>query len=267
MSITFRIDEFYIGCFPKRYQIPFSHSPMKIYAVNIKIILTILFVARSLVCMSQLENFQNTALVIEKVYLHTDLDYYLPGDTLWFKAYLIDASEMMLTDHSRNLHVEIISPEAVITDSRIVRIMNGLGNGDFILSENLKTGTYYLRAYTNYMRNFGEQLFFTREIRIAGNPDSAGMESYSTQPGSNTLHLQFFPEGGSLVDEVTSVVGFKVTDGQGYGCDITGVVYSGPGDSVTTFKSNHNGMGKFTLTPQKGWEYYAVVKDSNGNSL
>ncbi len=229
-----------------------------------KIILTFLLIARSLVCMSQLENYQD--LVIEKVYLHTDRDYYLPGDTLWFKAYLIDASEMMLSDHSRNLHVEIISPEAVITDSRTVRIMNGLGNGDFILSENLKSGTYYLRAYTNYMRNFGGQLFFTREIRIAGNPDSSVMEPYSARPGSNALHLQFFPEGGSLVDEVTSVVGFKVTDVRGYGRDVTGVVYSGPGDSVTTFKSNHNGMGKFILRPQKGREYYAVVNDTNGNS-
>jgi hypothetical protein len=240
---------------------------MKIFVVDIKIILTFILIARSLVCMSQSENYQDTTLVIEKVYLHTDRDYYLPGDTLWFKAYLIDASEMLLSDHSRNLHVEIISPEAIITDSRIVRITNGLGNGDFILSENLKSGAYYLRAYTNYMRNFGGQLFFTREIRIAGNPDSAVMVSYSVRPGSNTLHLQFFPEGGSLVDDVTSVVGFKVTDGQGYGCDITGVVYCGPGDSVTTFKSNHNGMGKFTLRPLKGREYYAVVKDSNGNSV
>ena len=48
--------------------------------------------------------------VIEKVYLHTDRTYYYPGDDIWFKAYLIDAFDRSLSDLSRNLHVELISP-------------------------------------------------------------------------------------------------------------------------------------------------------------
>jgi len=90
---------------------------------------------------------------IEKVYLHTDRTYYYPGDNIWFKAYLIDAFDRMLSTHSENLHVELISPSQEILSSRIIRLEGGLGNGDFKLSGNLNAGKYRIRAYTNYMRN------------------------------------------------------------------------------------------------------------------
>lgn len=75
--------------------------------------------------------------IVEKVYLHSDRDTYYPGDDLWFKAYLIDASDRSLTNHSQNLHVELISPAFIIVDSRIVKLNEGLATGDFHLSENL----------------------------------------------------------------------------------------------------------------------------------
>lgn len=75
--------------------------------------------------------------IVEKIYLHSDRDTYYPGDDLWFKAYMIDASDRSLTNHSQNLHVELISPAFIIVDSRIVKLNEGLATGDFHLSENL----------------------------------------------------------------------------------------------------------------------------------
>ncbi len=239
---------------------------MKIFTANIKTALALLFITGSLVCHSQANNVQDSATIIEKVYIHTDRDYYLPGDTLWFKAYLIDASHMLLSDHSKNLHVEIISHGSVIIDSRIVRIDNGLGKGDFILPDSLESGSYFIRAYTNHMRNFGEDIFFNKEIKIFSNTDSEVLASDSEEPGRKNLNLQFFPEGGSLVDEITSAVGFKATDGSGFGCDVSGIVYSSSGDSVTSFRSSHKGMGKFPLRPRQGMKYFAVVSDPDGKT-
>jgi hypothetical protein len=39
----------------------------------------------------------DTLKIIEKVYLHTDRNYYYSGEDIWFKAYLIDASDNLLT--------------------------------------------------------------------------------------------------------------------------------------------------------------------------
>ena len=55
--------------------------------------------------------------------------------------------------------------------------------------------------------------------------------------------ISFFPEGGSLVDGVPSVVAFKVTDANGRGLDVNGEIYTSGGEFVTAFRSSHKGMG------------------------
>lgn len=131
--------------------------------------------------------------IVEKVYLHTDRDCYYPGDDIWFKAYLIDASYRLLSNHSNNLHVELISPASKIIDSHIIRLNEGLGNGDFRLPENLKSGRYRLRAYTNYMRNFDDQLFFNKDITIINSSDNVEVFFDNTKYIKNKLEISFFP--------------------------------------------------------------------------
>lgn len=210
---------------------------------------------------SQSHQTNDSLRIVEKVYLHLDRDNYYPGDDIWFKAYLIDASGRLLSTHSSNLHVELISPDLKIIDSRIVRLIDGLGNGDFRLDEKLQSGRYQLRAYTNYMRNFGDQLFFNKDITVINSSDAVNAFSDSVNLIKNKLEINFFPEGGSLVDNVPSLIAFKAINAHGTGCDVTGKIYSSTGELVTTFKSTHNGMGTFTMNPVSGVSYYALVKN------
>src|SRR5512147_446098 len=73
--------------------------------------------------------------IAEKVYLHIDREIYNCGDDIWFKAYVIDALNNKPSPNTNNLHVELISPESIIVQSRIVRIENGTGHGDFKLTD------------------------------------------------------------------------------------------------------------------------------------
>jgi hypothetical protein len=204
--------------------------------------------------------------IVEKVYLHLDRESYYPGDDIWFKAYLVDASERLLCSNSINLHVELISSGSKIIDSRIVRLDSGLGNGDFHLSEKLQSGKYRLRAYTNYMRNFGDQLFFNKDITIINSSDAAKAFSDTVSYDRNKPYITFFPEGGSLVENVTSKVAFKAVDYNGIGQEVSGEIYSPTGEKVTEFTSTHSGMGSFSLNPAPGLSYFAIVKSPNGDS-
>jgi hypothetical protein len=38
---------------------------------------------------SQHQVVNDSLMLVEKVYLHTDRDTYYPGDNIWFKAYLV----------------------------------------------------------------------------------------------------------------------------------------------------------------------------------
>jgi len=205
--------------------------------------------------------------IIEKVYIQTDRNYYYPGDDIWFKAYLIDASERLLSNHSNNLHVDLISPFSKIIISRIIRLDGGLGNGEFKLPDSLKSGRYRIRAYTNYMRNFGDQLFFIKDITIINSSDSINAISESVNYIKNKLEISFFPEGGSLVENISSFVAFKAVNAFGKGCDVSGEIYSSAGELIKTFKSSHLGMGSFSHRPVPGLSYYAIVKDADGNEI
>ena len=204
---------------------------------------------------------------IEKVYLHTDRTYYNPGDDIWFSAYLINAWERSLSGLSRNLHVELISPSHEIISSRILRLEGGLGNGDFKLPGNLSSGKYRLRAYTNYMRNFSDQIFFNKEISII-NPSSPDVKSPGTDKyEKGSIEVDFFPESGSLVDDVPSLVAFKAVDDKGRGCDVSGTVYSSAGRLVTMFRSSHLGMGSFALKPVPGLSYYTIIPGPDNTEI
>ncbi len=204
----------------------------------------------------------------EKVYLHTDRTYYYPGDDIWFKAYLIDAFDRLLSNHSENLHVELISPSQQIITGKIIKLDGGLGNGDFKLPGNLSPGKYRLRAYTNYMRNFSDKIFFNKEIKIISS--AAGIEDLQDKEKNvqKKIELGFFPESGSLVDNVPSIVAFKAVDAEGKGCDVTGTVYSSSGEMVTMFQIYHIlGMGSFALKPVSGSGYYAIVKGPDNTEI
>jgi hypothetical protein len=217
--------------------------------------------------LSTIKSEDHTAELTEKVYLHTDRYFYNPGDDLWFKSYVIDDFTNVLSDTSRNLHVELISPGSQIIDSRIIRLDNGLGNGDFSLPGNLVSGKYRLRAYTNYMRNFGDQLFFNKDITIINSNDTTKSAADSVSCVNNPLEISFFPEGGSLVENVSSVVAFKAENATGSGCDVSGEVHSSAGDLITTFRSTNLGMGSFILKPMPGLSYYASVKNNEGDLI
>jgi hypothetical protein len=209
------------------------------------------------------QSLADSLKLIEKVYLHNDRSTYYAGEDIWFKAYLINALDNSLTNHSQNLHVELISPSSNIVSSRIIRLDNGLGNGDFRLPDSIKSGRYKLLAYTNYMRNFGDQLFFTKVISVLNPNDRQNGIQDTIKHVEKNIRLSFFPEGGSLIDNVSSIVAFKAVNSLGRGCDVAGRIYSSSGNLITKFRSTHLGMGLFFLRPIPGLSYYSIFKGAD----
>lgn len=102
----------------------------------------------------------------EKVHLHMDKPYYAIGDNIWFKAYVVNAEKNELSRLSRILYVELINDKDSVKQSLKLPLNMGLSWGDFTLADTLKEGNYRIRAYTTWMRNFGEEYFFDKTIRI-----------------------------------------------------------------------------------------------------
>ena len=107
----------------------------------------------------------------EKLFIHLDKPFYTVADDIWFKTYLVDAINHVPRKESL-VYVELIDESKEIITSRNIQIVNGGGFGVINLSSlELKPGSYFLRGYTSYMRNFDEEFFFNQKIQII-NPDA-----------------------------------------------------------------------------------------------
>jgi TonB-dependent SusC/RagA subfamily outer membrane receptor len=80
----------------------------------------------------------------------------------------------------------------------------------------------------------------------------------------NYITLQFFPEGGDLLDGVTNTVAFKAVNEFGKGADVAGEIRDEHDRFVCSFESYHMGMGAFTFHPKPGRRYHAVLKTPKG---
>jgi len=106
-------------------------------------------------------------LTQEKVYLHTDKPFYLIGDTIWLKGYLVDAQSHKEKDaQSRFLYVELIDRKNKVIQRKKIKEKEGCFYNYMPLDNELAEGEYILRAYTTLMRNEGEAFFYTKQITI-----------------------------------------------------------------------------------------------------
>ena len=75
----------------------------------------------------------------------------------------------------------------------------------------------------------------------------------------NNITLEFFPEGGYLINEYRSKVAFRALNEFGKPADIEGIILDKNGKVITSFSSFHQGMGAFFLTPKNGMKYTAKI--------
>ena len=210
----------------------------------------------------------------QKVYLHTDKDNYHIDETIWYKAYVSNAMSHKSDTLSGNLIVELINSNGNHIRRNVLPIDNGTAHGSIALPDSLPDGNYVLRAYTNWMRNFGEDFYFHKNLYLH-NPEEENYIGWSDRRRNRRFNRKlnnkteerqfaFFPEGGTMVYGIESKVAFKAANAIGRGVEVTGRVVDDSGREISTFKSIHDGMGMFSFTPEKGNEYKAEIFFSDG---
>jgi hypothetical protein len=205
---------------------------------------------------------KNEKVPVEKIYLHTDRDYYFTGEAIWLKAYLTDSRSGRLIPGAENMFIRLIDERGNETISLNLMSVNGQAPGHIDLPDTLKPGRYLLQAFTDYLQNFGIESFFQKTIEVQRPASSvrAVEARHRTAPARKMVaDVLFFPQGGKLLEGVSNLVAFKAIDGNCRGIDAAGVVRDETGTDVVTFRTDYKGMGIFFLTPQQGKSYHAVI--------
>lgn len=134
----------------------------------------------------QLSNFPQ-----EKIHLQTDRGIYMSGETLWFRAHLVDALMLKQANASRYVYVELVNPLGNLVERVKIRPDSlGCFYGHIPLGEDLPEGNYSLRAYTWFMQNIGEEYFPHKLIYISDPVSEAISPEISYSAENNDIHAE-----------------------------------------------------------------------------
>ncbi len=200
----------------------------------------------------------------EKLFVHTDQSFYLTGETMWFKIYYVDGSFHKPLDVSKVTYVELLDKEQKSVLQTKVTLGSGGGSGSLFLPSSLASGTYLMRAYTSWMKNFSADFFFEKPLTIVNPFKPLGLP-VSTETA--TYSVQLLPEGGNLVLGLPGNVAFKAADASGRGISVRGWLLNSQNDTLARFSSHKFGIGTFAFTPSGEAGYRVVLTDQKGRSV
>ena len=207
---------------------------------------------------------QNVFLFQEKLHLHTDRDHYLAGDTVWLRAHCVDARSHRPVAESRYVYVELHDDEGKLARRIKLLARDGRYAGYLPLPADAG-GDYALVAYTLFMANQGSDYFFKKPISVAPLRPDAKVGA-RTERRIGAFDVQFFPEGGYLIDDIRCRVAFKALADDGLSVEVEGVIRNARGEVVDSIRSLHAGMGCAAFTPRDGERYYAECSIPSGQT-
>lgn len=108
----------------------------------------------------------NSSCAEEKVYVQLDKPFYKPGEDIWFNVFVLNSNTLKPTNTSDVVYVELIDPKGNISSRLELIIKEGTAHGDFSTQGSAPGGLYHIQAYTQWMKNFGTENFFRKDIQV-----------------------------------------------------------------------------------------------------
>ncbi|MBL7877903.1 MAG: hypothetical protein JNL53_19720 [Cyclobacteriaceae bacterium] len=196
-------------------------------------------------------NSYQSVWIKNRLHLVLNQTKFSPGDTVWFKAYLL-ADDNKIVPGRQLVNVNLIDSKGESKIHILFTIKDGIGNNQIIIPDTLSAGIYLLTAYTNWIRNFGDELIFKKKISIVT---------------SNTILEQREPiydmhvEGGHLIAGIFNRIVFRTSKA---GSSVR--IENHLNQQVGTVHSNKYGIAVFEFTPEKGSSYFAHAIDDDFKS-
>jgi len=200
-------------------------------------------------------NNYNANALNEKLFVHTDKEAYTAAELIWFKIYNVDGIDHNPIDLSKVAYVELLDANKNVILQAKIAMKNGSGSGSLYIPVTVSSGNFILRAYTSWMKNFSPDYYFSKKLTII-NPQKS---PEAVKAIADNYDVQFFPEGGNLINGITSVIGFKATNQWDQGVNFSGAIIDAKNDTVVKFSPLKFGMGHFTLKPDINAGYRAVI--------
>src|SRR5690348_11552941 len=181
----------------------------------------------------------------QKALLVTDRKIYTAGETVYFKAFIVDSIHNYVQTSPQKLYVDWVDKRDRAINQLILNNANLQTSGRFVLPDSLPEGFYWLRAYNKKMLD--EDINNIAVVPIYVLNDDETSRHTSTQvsdKGSKTI-IKFYPEGGSIISGLNSTVALSASDENGNTKIISGIIKDNHDSIAATFTTNKYGLAKF----------------------
>jgi hypothetical protein len=195
----------------------------------------------------------------EKMHIHFDKKIYNREETVWYKIYLLSGTE--LSPLSKNVYVEWYDTTGKMIKQTVAPLFQSTAKGSFDIPADYIGNYIKIKAFTRWMLNDDSVFTYERELTI-NNPSP----SITKKPVILKTKVETFPEGGMLVNGLTTQIAFKATNQYGLPVFIKGFLVNDKNKVLDTLHVKHDGMGSFILVPKADEKYQLNWTDENGKT-
>lgn len=199
----------------------------------------------------------------EKIVVQLNKTTFLPGESIWFQAYLIDPKSGMPSGISNNIYAGIFDANGKLIKHKLLFAEDGIAGGNFPIDSTFIGNEFTLKMFTRWMLNFDENLDFNQRIFVIQN------DLYPNPIAKNhttPFVVNVFNEGDSgFVENTLNNLIFTLTDAIGQQVEIeTGKVLDESGKVVAEITEATEGIGRTAFFIESDKKYCLQLTAYNG---
>ncbi|CDS92795.1 exported hypothetical protein [Sphingobacterium sp. PM2-P1-29] len=197
---------------------------------------------------------------LPQIFVHTDRGAYFPGDTVWFKAYVMN--EGLLDAESHNLYLNMGNGDGVIRQRSILLLKNGMAAGYLVVPRQGRANNLFLNAYTKAMA-VRPELYYIKTIPLIPESTTAP-SSASALFQDNEIQLETYPVGGSFIAGVENELLIKSYLKGGKGISTSGRITDSAGSLSMPFHTDSTGYTRIKINPEPNTAYQVFWRRADG---
>lgn len=185
---------------------------------------------------------QDKMFVSERIFIALADQFVLKHDTVKIMGQLLSTDYNDFYPYSRYVYVELIDRHKQVVERKKIRCND---NGSFftsiLLPDKSPNGIYYVRGYSQFMRNRESQQFPMVPLYVGVMPQE--------QETKENIYAGFFPEGGHLVKGHVQTVGIYICNEHKMPTATKFVILNSLRDTICSGKTDTNGLASISFIP------------------
>lgn len=185
---------------------------------------------------------QDKMFVSERIFIALADQFVLKHDTVKIMGQLLSTDYNDFYPYSRYVYVELTDRNKQVVERKKIRCND---NGSFfttiLLPDKSPNGIYYVRGYSQFMRNRESQQFPMVPLYVGVMPQE--------QETKKKIYAGFFPEGGHLVKGHVQTVGIYICNEHKMPTATNFIILNSLRDTICSGRTDTNGLASISFIP------------------